>query len=112
MKQYTEEEIKAKVREIWDADFYYEYSYTATKSPKVEQPKIKIDIGSDEIRITIQAMYDSPSITLGHLMALAEFFETKNINDDDRFSWSGCETCDYGSSYGFTLTVRPEKTPQ
>ena len=54
-------------------------------------------------------MYDHPTLNLKKLRALSEFFETDNINDDDRFSHRGCETCDYGSSYGFTLTIRKDE---
>ena len=63
-----------------------------------------------EVRITLKCMYEAPAINLNILMQLADFFGTKNINDDDRFASIGCETCDYGSSYGFTLTVRPERS--
>jgi hypothetical protein len=45
-------------------------------------------------------------------MELAEFFDTKNINDDEKFSNGGCETCDWGSSYGFELVVRPDKNSE
>ena len=99
MKFYTEEEIEKKVKEIW----------TCPEDDDWNEPeKINVSIGKDNIKIEVSSMYESPPLNLPILMQLADFFETKNINDDDRFGYGGCETCDYGSSYGFTLTVRPE----
>jgi hypothetical protein len=59
-----------------------------------------------EIAVQISCMYGAPSPNLQVLQKLAEYFGTMNVNDDDAFSNSGCETCDYGSSYGYTLTIR------
>lgn len=62
-----------------------------------------------EIRLTLSSMYRPPGLGLAKLMRLAEFFGTTNIDDADHFQNAGCETCDYGSSYGFTLVIKPEK---
>ena len=56
--------------------------------------------------ITLASEYGPPGLSFSQLKKLSKFFGTENINDDDRFSEVGCETCDYGSSYGFTLTIR------
>jgi hypothetical protein len=52
-------------------------------------------------------MYEAPSPNLKVMQELSKFFDTTNINDDDEFSEQGCETCDYGSKYGYTLSIRP-----
>jgi hypothetical protein len=39
-------------------------------------------------------------------LALANY-ESFRVITDERFSSGGCESCDYGSCYGFTLEVRP-----
>lgn len=96
MKQHTKEEIYEKCFEIWQDDSYGS-----------ERPEFNVKIHDDKIDITVAMMYESPTLAFKHLKSLSEFFETENINDDDRFSQGGCETCDYGSSYGFTLTIRP-----
>ena len=101
MKQHSVEAIEAEVRKIWIAEAKDEYY------GKIDEVEVSVDEGT--VSITLSNMYEAPGLSFGHLMKLAEFFGTKNINDDDRFSFGGCETCDYGSSYGFTLTVRPEK---
>lgn len=100
MKFYTEQEIMDKVEKIYSKSYDF---YVAAPAD------VKVVVYRDSIGITLSAMYGAPSLNLPILMEFAEFFETKNINDDDRFNRSGCETCDYGSEYGFTLTVRPEK---
>ncbi len=105
MKTYTEEQIRAKAMDVWKADCFYDEKMTVRK---IHAPSIEIDAKADCVRITVACMYESPSLNLSHMMELAEFFGTKNINDDYRFANQGCETCDYGSSYGFTLTIRPE----
>lgn len=105
MKQHTEKEIEEKVREIWKEDFFYDDACTMRR---LQPPEVKVTVYPERVDIKLDMMYESPRLNLQLLMELAEFFGTKNINDDDRFSYNGCETCDYGSSYGFTLTVRPE----
>lgn len=49
-------------------------------------------------------MYDSPNLNFAKLKALGELFGTEEINVDN-YSESGCETCDYGSSYGHTIQI-------
>jgi len=93
MKNYSEEEIVDKVKEIWDD----------------ESPDISVRARKDLVDITLEQMYNHPSLNFSKLKKLSAFFETDNINDDDRFSERGCETCDYGSSYGFTLTIRKDE---
>jgi hypothetical protein len=92
----TTEEIQAFVRSVWE-------------KASVSQPsEINISIDIDEIKITVSSMYSPPGLNFNIFSQLSEFFKTRNINDDDRFSDRGCDTCDYGSCYGFTLTVRPD----
>ena len=95
---YTDEQIIEKVKEVW-ADEYSSY----------KKPNVKVAQKPGEVHIRIWKMYEAPGLNLPRLMALADFFGSKNINDDYRFSHGGCETFDYGSAYGFELVVRPEK---
>jgi len=103
MKQFTNKEIIEACVGIWDEqEQLHNYRGAA---------ELDIDVLVNTptlVKVEFSAMYDSPILNLIVLMNLAEFFGTKNINDDDKFSNYGCETCDYGSSYGFTLTIRPE----
>lgn len=61
------------------------------------------------IQVEISSMYSPPILSFARLSKLAELFETKRINDPDNFQYTGCETCDYGSKYGFVLTLEPEE---
>lgn len=102
MIQHTEEAITAKVQEIYDAEHAKNYCMGwETKGC------INVTAAPEKVSIAVSCMYAAPSPTLAVLRQLADFFGTDNINDDDHFSNGGCETCDYGSSYGYTLTVRP-----
>lgn len=104
MKTFSSEEIKSKVQEIYDAQHKKHYCMGWEK-----EGCISVDKNTDKlIEVTISCMYEVPSPTFDLLMQLAKFFVTKNINDDKSFANCGCETCDYGSSYGYTLTIRPE----
>lgn len=101
MKNFTKKEIEKKVWDIWHE---FEDNHWGELPSTVD-----VSVYKDRVDITLAAMYSAPSLSYYHLKALADYFETENINDDDRFSETGCETCDYGSSYGFTLTIRPSK---
>lgn len=56
------------------------------------------------IEIDISNSYTAPKITLSVLFFLSEVFGTKDIDVDD-YAHSGCETCDWGSSYGHTIQI-------
>lgn len=93
MKDRTLDEIKSVADELWGVNR--------------QDVTIKCAKSDGKAAITLSAMYEPPGLTFAQLKRLSEFFETENINDDDKFSHGGCDTCDYGSEYGFTLTIRP-----
>ena len=97
MLDRTEEEILAKAKELWPDDEY-----------AVELMEYEVSKRDNAVAIRVKRMYDVPGLNFAQLTNLSEFFQTKNINDDDRWYYSGCETCDYGSEAGFTLTIRPD----
>jgi hypothetical protein len=55
-----------------------------------------------EIDFTEQ--YTAPELSLKNMTEVAEYFGTLDI-DFDHVSEGGCETCDYGSRYGYTIQV-------
>jgi len=91
MKKYSEEEIKDQVKKIWGND---------------EPDTIKVSIGLEAVSIELSSMYSAPGLNFAKLKALSDFFETDHIDDEERFSNGGCESCDYGSNYGFTLIIK------
>ena len=66
---------------------------------------VEIDSIDKAVFIKITRMYDPPGLTFKQLMELSQFFDTENIDDADRINQPGCETCDYGSCYGFRLKI-------
>lgn len=50
-------------------------------------------------------MYSPGELGYRHLKMVATLFGTDNV-DLDNFEEGGCESCDYGSRYGFTVQVR------
>lgn len=96
---HTEQEIKDKVYELLDP---------ATSC--FREAEVTVKQNNTYISIKIGAMYSAPKPAggiVGFFMELSEFFGTKKI-DMGSFEHSGCETCDYGSEYGFELIIRPE----
>lgn len=98
MKSFTDERIIEKCKELWPNIG----AWRRESSVEVVANK------PGEVRIRIVDMYDPPPLNLDILLSLAEFFGTKNIDDANRIDEPGCDTCDYGSEYGFELVVRPE----
>ena len=54
--------------------------------------------------IDFAEMYEPPSLSFATMTEISEMFGTKEI-DFDNYSHGGCETCDYGSRYGYKIQV-------
>lgn len=71
-----------------------------------EGGKLKISTGDNSCRLEWSAMYDSPGIiSPKFLFTLCALFGTDDV-DVDGFAYGGCETCDWGSSYGHTIDIK------
>lgn len=95
MNQPSNEEIETEMKRIWGNAEYDE----RLDNVKVERSKKHVDI-------QLSSMYHKPGLTFSQIEQIAAFFNTKNVETESEFSYSGCESCDYGSSYGFVLRVR------
>lgn len=105
MNDFTKQEIEEKVWDIWrqvEEEQGWDYSGPSA---------VEVFAIYNYVEIILHSMYSTPPLTCYHLKVLADYFETDNINYD-RFSEEGRGTCDYGSSYGFTLTIRPNKNKE
>ena len=74
----------------------------------LEKPLISIARTDDCVQITLSKMYEYVECEFcefSHLSELSELFGTRKINIGNRTHNDGCETCDYGSSYEFTIFV-------
>ena len=60
----------------------------------------------DHIQVKLVRMYEFVPVNGPTLFTLANIFGTKEINVN-QYSTSGCETCDWGSSYEVTLDITP-----
>jgi hypothetical protein len=58
------------------------------------------------LTIEVKRMYEYVTITTMMLMEMVQWFGTMGIDVVDKYSYPGCETCDYGSSYTVTLIVQ------
>ena len=95
----TEQEIKTKITSAIERG--------KTEGSYFSMSGLVVDVGAfdaNTICAKVSSQYDSPPFNSGVIFALCEAFETKKI-DSDQFSYRGCETCDYGSSYGYDLTI-------
>jgi len=51
-------------------------------------------------------MYDCPQLQFKTLVKLSELFGSEDIRTDmDYLVQPGCETCDYGSEYGYEVII-------
>lgn len=71
--------------------------------------KLKLNIIKDtdkELLFEVTQMYESPfKSSFKVLKEFSELFGTDNIDVYEDISNQGCETCDYGSSYGYAIRV-------
>ena len=67
-------------------------------------PDIKVAINKqDHLLVELTCEYDPPSFTEALLDSARTSLGFTFAEKFDDISISGCETCDYGSSYGFAL---------
>ena len=69
---------------------------------------IKISVHKDGYHIATEQMYSyvpfaNDMSVLQAYMELAKILNCKDGDEQDRYFSGGCETCDYGSSYQYTL---------
>ncbi len=53
--------------------------------------------------VEVTCMYSSPDISYEQLEEIAKKLNFSKFEKYDEISNSGCDTCDYGSSYGYAL---------
>jgi hypothetical protein len=59
-----------------------------------------------ELKIEYSKEYSCPDLQFSDLKALSEYFGTDKIYTDmDWINEKGCETCDYGSRYGYQIII-------
>src|SRR5271167_2225068 len=72
--------------------------------------EFKVNKYSDkEIHITVSQMYHAPGLSFERICRLAKFFDTLMVETDSEFAFDGCESCNYGSSYGYDIHITEGK---
>lgn len=98
---YTEAELVAMLEK---ADKDRAFGYTSDLEIKITADKYAPKQNAFDIKFT--TMYEYVEISLDALQAVSDIFKTRNINVGHKEYYSGCDTCDYGSSYELHLTVQ------
>ncbi len=97
MKHYNDLEILGKVKELWNPE-----------NDKYKTIEFKVLENTKElVRISISRMYDAPGLSYQQLHELSKFFGTDKLGDE-WFSNEGCDSCDYGSEYGFVIEIKTD----
>lgn len=77
---------------------------------RVTNSRCQIDIFArilpDRLELEFVDEYEKPHISFDLLSELSEHFSTRLIDVRDGLVSPGCETCDYGSSYGVIVSLR------
>ncbi len=99
------ETIKENLKKVFSEE-PYDRNFKVTVIPTTRKGKPALDI-------TVSAMYSTPRYDgegglLGFAKAMEEATGCNGLDITDEYSRSGCDTCDYGSSYGKTYTVWEE----
>lgn len=91
---------------VWS---FFTSLYKEVCKDNLEKPSVEIlENTNKKVRVRISKMYDYVPLSFAILSQVSAFFDTMEINED-RYQESGCETCDYGSSYELTLIITPSK---
>lgn len=92
MKKRTDNEIleffKANVRTY---DFY--------------DTEVKVKRETNRIVVEVSQEYQYVPVDFEMLSKIGDFFETDKVNGSKGDYYSGCETCDYGSSYEASFVI-------
>lgn len=90
--------IETELSKIFEIDIKKEYNDI------VPIKFIPVRKDGNKFYFKINRMYNAPALSVAHIMDMVNLFGTKKI-DINNYGSSGCETCDYGSQYGYNITV-------
>jgi hypothetical protein len=62
------------------------------------------DLG-DGITFELTQMYNAPDISYKEMKKVADYFGTVEMDFQQDISDPGCDTCDWGSRYGYTVYI-------
>jgi hypothetical protein len=92
MKKIDKNALENAAKKIWPDDDLHDLS-------------ISVSGGADSINIRVSQMYEFVPFSYLILKKLEAATGCEDI-DVDQYASGGCETCDYGSSYEVTFTLK------
>ena len=96
-------EVEAKVREVFGIS-------KADEEGSMRDKRIEFCRNSDDsLNVEVKQMYEYVDCSFGKLKQLSEFFGTDHI-DMDNWASKGCDTCDFGSSYTVSISIKEIKS--
>lgn len=102
----TDEEVQAEVHRAWKRTAKWSWE-DVEHDDSPDHLTVEVDRSvPGRVTLLIHSMYDPPGLTVAQLDGLARFFGAAHAGDAyGDHALSGCETCDYGSEYGFHLDL-------
>lgn len=67
-----------------------------------DELRFEINRADDVVTINAERQYEACPLTFGMMTACAKALKTHSISES-RYNIDGCDTCDYGSVYSWTL---------
>jgi len=102
----TPENAKMSLEEL------FKDSWSDGEEVTVKKAKVFTSKGTkNALEVKISQMYEYPTIknweggVISMLQSIAKACGGKDVNNENRHSSSGCETCDYGSNYVWEFVV-------
>lgn len=95
-------------RERKEIDEFFNTLWDGLEGYNPKPDDIGVDVLPDgSIRVEVGREYEAPELNLDMMNKIASFFGTTKVSKSGDFSSYGCETCDWGSRYGYTIVVGP-----
>lgn len=91
MINHSKEAIEAFFKELYKEEY---------------NPTFHVYIGKNDVRVRVDQSYNYVELDFAVLKKISDFFGTLGVNTDMDYE-SGCETCDYGSSYSVEFIIYP-----
>lgn len=63
------------------------------------------NVGDNDLSFEWAESYSAPDLSFKLMQEIVNFFDADDLKTEQDISYRGCETCDYGSSYGYSIRV-------
>lgn len=96
MNEKSESELEEEIKSAWEkwAEENHEYISRSFYVMVKKNPT-----GRVKYSVKLESMYSYVPVSLSLLNVLASILDCKDVEEKEKYSSAGCETCDFGSSY-------------